>query len=164
LKERRKMPSKPIPSQAPCLTCGNMFMTWRSNVVKGGGVYCSNSCKQRARKTAADILFFRHVGSKTSDGCFLWTARLNNWGYGVFHDDAGDTVSAHRFSHELFLGPIPEGKCVLHRCDHRACIHPVHFFLGTQLDNISDRHQKGRSRCGTSVKTLGYVTLEHERR
>ena len=43
--------------------------------------------------------------------CHWWTAALNDDGYGRFvYDDK--VVRAHRFSYELYVGPIPEGLCV----------------------------------------------------
>lgn len=52
---------------------------------------------------------------------------------------------AHRLSHEIFVGPIPAGKMVCHRCDNRKCINPEHFYLGTAKINIMDSITKDRS-------------------
>lgn len=81
-----------------------------------------------------------------SDGCCEWRDNLSD-GYGQIR--VGKVkVRAHRFSYELFYGPIPEGMCVLHSCDNRACIKPTHLILGTWDDNNKDRARKRRSAYG----------------
>jgi len=44
----------------------------------------------------------------------------------------------------MFNGPIPDGLCVLHRCDYKPCVRPQHLFLGTINDNNQDMVNKGR--------------------
>ena len=56
-------------------------------------------------------------------------------------------VGTHRAAYEAFVGTIPDGMCVLHRCDIRACINPDHLWLGTKGDNNTDRKLKGRNDC-----------------
>ncbi len=63
----------------------------------------------------------------TESGCWVWmktTKHKNVKGrleYGIM--TAGSrtlgtkkTVSAHRYSYETFIGPIPKGMCVCHKC------------------------------------------------
>jgi hypothetical protein len=58
----------------------------------------------------------------------------------------GKPTLAHRIAYMVFHGGIPDGMSVLHRCDNPSCVNPEHLFLGTQVDNVSDMHNKGRAR------------------
>lgn len=76
-------------------------------------------------------------------GCHEWQAGHARGGYGKFRYPT-KTVTAHRASWELFIGPIPKGQCVLHRCDNRLCVNLQHLFLGTLADNVKDMDEKQR--------------------
>lgn len=78
-------------------------------------------------------------------GCWLWTARIGGNGYGSITTPGGSRKEqAHRVSYKDFIGPIPAGMCVLHKCDVRACVNPNHLWLGTKKDNTADMDAKGR--------------------
>lgn len=87
------------------------------------------------------------VKVRKTETCWIWTAGCLG-GYGRFRFN-GCTQNAHRVSWELFCGPIPSGMHVLHDCDNPPCVNPAHLFLGTNIDNIADRHRKGRDAKGT---------------
>ncbi len=54
----------------------------------------------------------------------------------------------HRVAWEDANGPVPDGKCVLHKCDNPPCCNPEHLFLGTREENNADRDAKGRTAKG----------------
>lgn len=90
--------------------------------------------------------FWSGVDKRDSDGCWPWTRTVGNHGYGAIFK--GKQLRTHRIAYELSNGKIPEGMCVLHKCDNRKCCNPSHLFLGTHLDNIADMVAKSRNNCG----------------
>ena len=91
-----------------------------------------------------DILRFeRKYTPEPNTGCWLWTAGTCRFGYGRFHYVKRD-IESHRMSWHFYRGPIPDGLCVLHKCDTPACVNPDHLFLGTRADNNIDCTNKKR--------------------
>jgi hypothetical protein len=89
-----------------------------------------------------------------SGDCWIWTSSIRGKsGYGAFKVD-GKVLNAHRFSYELFVGPIPEGDLICHTCDNRRCVNPSHLFVGTYKDNHSDGVNKGRIINGWNTEKL----------
>ncbi len=76
------------------------------------------------------------------NGCWHWTGTLFvKTGYGQFHlwDSATKTSTlslAHRVSHELHIGPIPEGLVIDHLCRVRHCVNPDHLEAVSQRTNM----------------------------
>ena len=112
-------------------------------------------CKGHRPKRSASERFQEKI--QKTDGCWLWTGGVFQVsGYGQFNPDTGPghvPVAAHRFSWELFCGPIPDGLDVLHRCDVRRCVRPDHLFLGTHQANMDDKVAKDRQVKGEAVNT-----------
>jgi hypothetical protein len=84
--------------------------------------------------------------------CWEWTGTRNQKGYGQIAS-GGCKGMAHRIAWTLANGPIPDGLCVLHRCDNPPCINPAHLWLGTVADNNLDKKIKGRGRGKCSDMT-----------
>lgn len=82
---------------------------------------------------------------KTDNGCMEWKLSVTNKGYGRLRD-GNKMKRAHRESYKVFVGNIPNGMFVCHKCDNPKCINPDHLFLGTSYDNMRDMVAKGRNR------------------
>ncbi|GAP46927.1 HNH endonuclease [Streptomyces azureus] len=80
-------------------------------------------------------------------GCWIWQKALDRDGYGVC--GAPKRESAHRASFLAFIGPIPAGMVIDHRCHsnaptcpggtdcmHRRCINPAHLEPVTDTVNV----------------------------
>lgn len=87
--------------------------------------------------------FDSRVERVPESGCWIWMGALTDKGYGKFRSKTLQ-YAAHRKCYEAHRGPIPNGLCVLHRCDIPSCINPAHLFLGTRADNVVDMCAKNR--------------------
>lgn len=125
----------------PCRHCGEMFSRWpksRFDITN----FCSRRCQCAHRTRPIGERFWALVNK--SEGCWLWAGSVSSWGYGRFGLSHRKNVTASRLAWILTHGSIPEGQCVLHKCDVPACCNPDHLFLGTHQDNMTDKTRKGR--------------------
>ena len=89
--------------------------------------------------------FMSKIEMITESGCWLWTGCEHPaTGYGRFGITSGEVEYAHRAAWRLFVGEIPDGLFVCHRCDTRMCAYWRHLFLGSPTDNMRDCATKGR--------------------
>jgi hypothetical protein len=78
------------------------------------------------------------------DSCWIWHGSKAGIGYGTIKYPPCKQCYAHRFSYQLFNGPIPNGLDVCHSCDNPLCVNPAHLWAGTAKDNTHDSIKKGR--------------------
>lgn len=67
--------------------------------------------------------------------CWLWTGNTPNGRYGRFMVD-GRSVSAHHYSYETTIEPIPDGLVTDHLCRVKNCVRPSHLEAVTQRENL----------------------------
>lgn len=103
------------------------------------------------RLTAAEKLW-ANVTLDPVTGCEMWNKATDGDGYGVVTGDDGKQVRTHRLAWMIAYGSIPDGMQVLHHCDTPGCLNVAdgHLWLGTQAQNVADRHAKGRDARGAS--------------
>jgi len=84
---------------------------------------------------------------KSANGCWEWQGGKSG-GYGHIVFKGRETWLCHRLAWFLANGDIPKGKFVCHRCDNPSCCNPEHLFLGSSVENTTDRHDKRRDATG----------------
>lgn len=74
-----------------------------------------------------------------NSGCWLWTGHAKPNGYGTLgikRDGRWFTAHAHRVSYEQFVGVIPAGTDLDHKCRLRCCVNPDHLEAVTRSVNL----------------------------
>ena len=107
-------------------------------VVKKSGVNRKSTGKDLPPLTRLQSRLLRNCET----GCLEYQGYLLE-GYGQIKLN-GKVTTAHRLAYSLFVGEIPEGLLVCHKCDNRKCCEPTHLFLGTHQDNSIDMVSKNR--------------------
>lgn len=140
--------------------CKFCLKNFTSKIRKNRNIYCSLDCKRKGIFKWINTSFidsFKRLESFfdkkaiKKNGCWDWSGCFdrNNYGYMSF---LKKRLYAHRASWIIYNGFIPDGQCVLHRCDNPRCTNPEHLFLGTQRDNLLDMINKKRYKLMPSRK------------
>jgi hypothetical protein len=85
-------------------------------------------------------------------GCWMWAGYRDPRGYGKFTRSpqfGGKPIAAHRMSHEYFIGPIPKGFQVHHKCVKPGCCNPDHLEALSIADHVAKTvsHPSNQTHC-----------------
>src|SRR3990167_2903762 len=83
---------------------------------------------------------------KTSS-CWLFKGAFLRSGYGCISLN-DKTYTTHRISYNIFVGKIPKGFEVCHKCNVKKCIKPSHLYLATRKKNAIDAIRDGLIKIG----------------
>lgn len=89
------------------------------------------------------------VDTTDATGCWPFMG-VRERGYGrIMVDKVREP--AHRLSFRLFVGDVPAGMILRHRCDRPCCVNPAHLEVGTPADNARDCVERGRRPRGEAA-------------
>ena len=138
-----------VVGKSKCPNCGIIYK-WRTTYYDPPPQSCSFKCRfkwktatEQQKLERAKKSFEKRVIKK--DGCWNWNGSFDKDGYSKMTVKTNMGFNrAHITSWKIHNGKIPEGLCVLHKCDNPSCTNPEHLFLGTAKDNTQDMIKKGR--------------------
>jgi hypothetical protein len=82
-----------------------------------------------------DVERFLEKVQEDANGCWNWTKACSRDGYGRFKV-SGKCVQTHRLSYSHWVGPIPQGFEVDHKCVNPHCCNPAHLEAVPKLVNL----------------------------
>ena len=84
----------------------------------------------------------RNISFEPFSGCWLWLGTCDRGGYARIEVRDPSTksgyraLSAHRACYEAFVGEIPDGLDIDHKCRVRCCVNPAHLEPVTTRENV----------------------------
>jgi hypothetical protein len=128
-------------------SCGGKEVFTSKQLTTGVFRACRN-CQDSGSKSPLSVRLRKYEVS--SDGCWNWTGKQNELGYGAVTVD-GKYTRAHRAMFFMLHPDADRSLVVMHKCDNPSCVNPAHLQLGTQKENMVDMHTKGRFRGGAPI-------------
>lgn len=127
-----------------CKNCQKEFKCFQSDVNRGKGIFCGNSCttsyRNRMTKKTTEQIFLSNIVKQAND-CWEYQ-KINTKGYGRISISKNKIISAHRYSYMYFVDKNIAGLYICHKCDNKKCVNPKHLYAGNAKDNAKDREER----------------------
>lgn len=164
IRKVQKSQKKPhIPAKWLCkCDCGNEKIIHECNLYGKGIQSCGCVGEKRFGIYRFTKEFILERVKIDKNGCWIWLGNKHKQGYGALRYKKKYAL-AHRVSWEIYMGEIPKGIKVCHKCDVTSCCNPEHLFLGTQKDNVIDAIDKGKfknRKLGKRRNKLNYEQVQ----
>jgi len=104
--------------------------------------------------------FWANVIPEPNSGCWLWVGSYRGADYGQFAMAGKRQKGAHIYSFEFFVGEVPIGLELDHKCRVTVCVNPDHLEAVTHAENLK---RARRSHCGKGHSLTGenlYVWID----
>lgn len=90
-------------------------------------------------------------------GCWeVISHKPDNNGYGQYKKKR-----THVLMYEKYIGKIPKGMVIRHKCDNPICCNPFHLEIGTQKDNCKDMFDRNRSSSNITKELAIKIAKEY---
>ena len=73
--------------------------------------------------------------TRIANGCWEWQGMVSDRGYALMKI-GGKEVKVHQVAYRLFIGEIPAGLELHHRCENKRCVNPEHLDLLSRLEHL----------------------------
>ncbi len=123
-----------------CKSCGHSFEVPRS---RASALFCSLECMANIENKFIP---------EPNSGCWLWAGAWDGTkGYGNVVI-GGRHMKAHRAVYQKFVGVIPAGLQLDHKCRNPSCVNPAHLEPVTNKENHERAMRVLRARTATHCR------------
>lgn len=115
----------------------------RSHQVDAWSYYSEHrdALRLRVLSTISPVIRVASLGE-----CWEFQGRPGRNGYRTMRVAGAPTQAAHRLAFFAWAGYMPAPDTMMrHACDNPQCVRPEHLSPGSQLENMADRDERGRT-------------------
>lgn len=106
---------------------------WKALIISSRQRTLARSGNASKMQNLLPTRFWKRVTLNPTTGCWLWTGRVRNTGYGDFWYE-GKPWRAHRVAYRAFRDALP--PILDHICEVRHCVNPDHLRPSSARENV----------------------------